>query len=277
LAAAIHNYTAKDIWRLAKTMSDFSVVIPARFNSSRLPGKPLMDIAGKPLIHWVWENAKGSGAANVVVATDDMRIKATVEKFGGNCCMTAPHHESGTDRVAEVVCALGLDGDHVVVNVQGDEPLMPSSVIADVAQALQGSGTTDIATAITSIAILDDFLNPNCVKAVADIDGRALYFSRSPIPWPRDSVVRGIPTSLQVAWRHIGIYAYRVSSLLKFSALPTTILERIEKLEQLRALEHGMRIQLLKIPGPAPIGVDTFQDLEYVREIFRQRGKDSLE
>jgi len=124
---------------------------------------------------------------------------------------------------------------------------------------------------------LDDFLNPNCVKAVADIDGRALYFSRSPIPWPRDSVVRGIPTSLQVAWRHIGIYAYRVSSLLKFSALPTTILERIEKLEQLRALEHGMRIQLLKIPGPAPIGVDTFQDLEYVREIFRQRGKDSLE
>jgi 3-deoxy-manno-octulosonate cytidylyltransferase (CMP-KDO synthetase) len=240
----------------------FHVVIPARYAAARLPGKPLLAIAGKPLIQWVWESALASGAVSVTVATDDERIRTAAALFGADCVMTSAAHASGTDRIAEVVRIRGFAADDVVVNLQGDEPLMPPSVIAAVAMTLQP--TIDIATAVAPIEDLAQFLDPNCVKALRALDGRALYFSRAPVPWPRDHVL-GRPTVFAGAWRHIGIYAYRSRSLLEFSAWAPTALETTEKLEQLRALEHGMTIQLLALAEAPPAGVDTPDDLERVR------------
>jgi 3-deoxy-manno-octulosonate cytidylyltransferase (CMP-KDO synthetase) len=248
----------------------FHVVIPARYAASRLPGKPLAVIAGRPLIHWVWERAVASGAASVIVATDDPRILHAALGFGAECIMTASTHASGTDRIAEVVRLRGFAPDAVVVNVQGDEPLLPKSVIREVAEAL-GPGV-DIATAVAPITSLAEFLDPNCVKALRAHDGRALYFSRAPVPWPRDAVSAGQPSVFGGAWRHIGIYAYRVSSLLEFAARPPTFLEITERLEQLRALEGGLHIQLVTLAVAPPAGVDTAEDLERVRALIaRQR------
>jgi 3-deoxy-manno-octulosonate cytidylyltransferase (CMP-KDO synthetase) len=247
----------------------FHVVIPARYGASRLPGKPLLQIAGKPLIQWVWESARASGAASVTVATDDERIRSAAAGFGADCVMTGVH-ASGTDRMAEVVRRRGFDADEVVVNVQGDEPLMPSSVIAEVAAAL-GHGI-DIATAVAPIESLAEFLDSSCVKALRARDGRALYFSRAPVPWPRDHVADQRPTVFAGAWRHIGIYAYRVRSLLEFSAWPPSALEITEKLEQLRALEHGMTIHLVALGEAPPAGVDTPDDLARVRAHLAQPG-----
>jgi len=243
----------------------FHVVIPARYAASRLPGKPLLPIAGKPLIQWVWERASHSGAASVIVATDDARIQAAALGFGAECVMTGAQHVSGTDRIAEVVRARALPPDDVVVNVQGDEPMMPPAVIAQLAAALESRPTTDIATAVAPISTLNEFLDPNCVKALRGLDGRALYFSRAPVPWPREAIVDGRPAAYEGAWRHIGIYAYRVRSLLQFSAWTPTALEVAEKLEQLRALEHGMSIHLTVLAEAPPAGVDTPEDLERVR------------
>ncbi len=243
----------------------FHVIIPARFAASRLPGKSLLMIGDKPVIQWVWQRALASGAQSVLVATDDERIRAAASKFGADCQMTSAHHASGTDRIAEVVRSRGFASDDVVVNLQGDEPMMPGSVIAAVAAALESTPGVDIATAVAPIESLQEFRDPNCVKALRGLDGSALYFSRAPVPWPRDSATTTQPTSFAGAWRHIGIYAYRVRSLLQFAAWPPTALESTEKLEQLRALEHGMRIQLVTVAEAPPAGVDTPADLERVR------------
>jgi 3-deoxy-manno-octulosonate cytidylyltransferase (CMP-KDO synthetase) len=238
--------------------------------ASRLPGKPLLMIGGQPLIQWVWRRALASGAASVLVATDDERIRSAARAFGADCLMTSAHHASGTDRIAEAVRLRGLAPEDVVVNLQGDEPMMPAEVIAGVAQALRAVARTDIATAVAPIQSLREFLDPNCVKALRAVDGRALYFSRAPVPWPRDSITADKPTGYAGAWRHIGIYAYRVSSLLQFAAWPPTPLEMTEKLEQLRALEHGMHIQLVVLPTVPPAGVDTPEDLDRVRAMLGQ-------
>jgi 3-deoxy-manno-octulosonate cytidylyltransferase (CMP-KDO synthetase) len=245
----------------------FHVVIPARFAASRLPGKPLLAIGGRPLIQWVWQCAQESGAASVTIATDDARILQAAQSFGADSVMTSSQHASGTDRIAEVVRAKGFAPDDIVINLQGDEPMMPASVVNAVAQALSARPQVDIATAAAPIQSLSEFLDPNCVKAVRSLDGRALYFSRAPVPWPRDHAVGGPPTRFDGAWRHIGIYGYRVRSLLRFAAWPPTPLEQIEKLEQLRALEHGMQIHLVELSAAPPAGVDTPEDLQRVRSI----------
>ena len=249
----------------------FHVIIPARFGSTRLPGKPLLAVAGRPLLQWVWQSALASGAASVLVATDDERIRAAAAKFGADCVMTSAQHLSGTDRIAEAVRAKGLPADDIVVNLQGDEPAMPASIVARVAAALREVPGSDIATAVSPLESLQDFLDPNCVKALRAADGRALYFSRAPVPWPRDSIAADRPTAFAGAWRHIGIYAYRVRSLLQFAAWPATPLEMTEKLEQLRALEHGMHIHLVALAESPPAGVDTPQDLERVRAALEGR------
>jgi 3-deoxy-manno-octulosonate cytidylyltransferase (CMP-KDO synthetase) len=246
----------------------FHVIIPARFGSTRLPGKPLAMIAGRPLIQWVWQRAVESGAASVLLATDDGRIRAAAAKFGAECLMTSAQHASGTDRIAEVARIKGFAADDIVVNLQGDEPAMPPEVISKVAQGLEDSPLSDIATAVAPIGSLREFLDPNCVKALRADSGRALYFSRAPVPWPRDSVVDHEPTEFAGAWRHIGIYAYRVRSLLQFAAWPPTRLETVEKLEQLRALEHGMHIHLVTLAHAPPAGVDTSEDLDRARRVL---------
>jgi 3-deoxy-manno-octulosonate cytidylyltransferase (CMP-KDO synthetase) len=248
----------------------FHVIIPARFGSTRLPGKPLLQIGDRPLIQWVWQRAIDSGAASVLIATDDERIRAAALEFGADCVMTSPHHVSGTDRIAETARAKGFAADDSVVNLQGDEPMMPAQVIASVAQALRDVAGAEISTAAAPIRSLREFLDPNCVKALRDPDGRALYFSRAPVPWPRDSIAAERPASFVGAWRHVGIYAYRVRSLLQFAAWPPTPLETTEKLEQLRALEHGMHIHVATLRESPPAGVDTPEDLERVRASLRK-------
>ena len=243
----------------------FHVVIPARFSASRLPGKPLLAIGGRPLIQWVWQCARASGASSVVVATDDERIFDVAKNFGADCLMTSSTHASGTDRIAEVVRARGFAADDIIVNLQGDEPMMPPAVVKEVAAALATRLQVDIATAVAPIQSLREFLDASCVKALRAADGTALYFSRAPVPWPRDQVTAGTPTQFIGAWRHIGIYAYRVQSLLQFAAWPPTYLEETERLEQLRALEYGMRIHLVSLSEAPPAGIDTPEDLERVR------------
>jgi 3-deoxy-manno-octulosonate cytidylyltransferase (CMP-KDO synthetase) len=243
----------------------FHVVIPARFAASRLPGKPLLNIGDRPLIQWVWQRGRDSGAASVMVATDDERIRAAALQFGAEVVMTSSQHTSGTDRIAEVVRSRGLAAEDIVVNLQGDEPMMPPEVIKQVAAALAASARIDIATAAAPVQSLPEYLDPNCVKVVCARDGRALYFSRAPLPWSRDHASGEQPTRYQGALRHIGIYAYRVRSLLQFAAWPPTPLETAEKLEQLRALEYGMHIHVVTLRETPPAGIDTPQDLERVR------------
>jgi 3-deoxy-manno-octulosonate cytidylyltransferase (CMP-KDO synthetase) len=243
----------------------FHVIIPSRLGASRLPGKPLLMIGDRPLIQWVWQCARASGAASVTVATDDVRILDCARAFGAECLLTSSRHASGTDRIAEVARAKCFAPDEVVVNLQGDEPMMPPAVINEVAEALRTRPHVDIATAVAPVATLAEFLDPGCVKALRGLQGEALYFSRAPVPWPRDAAAADGPTRFTGAWRHIGIYAYRVRSLLQFAAWPPTPLEECEKLEQLRALEHGMRIHLAVLSEAPPLGVDTPEDLERAR------------
>ena len=250
-------------------MTSFTVVIAARFASTRLPGKPLLDIAGKPMVQHVWERAREAGATRVVIATDEQRILEACATFGAETCMTSPHHESGTDRINEVARNLQLAGDEIVVNVQGDEPLMPPENIRQAADlaALQGA---DIATLHVAVTSLEEYLDPNAVKLVADEAGRALYFSRAPIPWHRDAPLdsNGKPMTFNGALRHLGIYAYRVSALETFSAAPPSVLELTEKLEQLRALSLGMTIRTAIAAKLPARGVDTETDLGAVRALF---------
>src|SRR5450631_3783929 len=250
----------------------FHVIIPARFAASRLPGKPLLVIGGCPLIQWVWQRARASRAASVIIATDDVRVFDTARSFGADCVMTSAQHASGTDRIAEVVRAKDFAADDIVVNLQGDEPMMPAAVINQVADPLNAQPEIDIATAVAPIQSLAEFLDPSCVKALRTGQGHALYFSRAAVPWPRDSAAGGQPTRFDGAWRHIGIYAYRVRSLLQFASWPPTPLEETEKLEQLRALEHGMRIHLVELSEPPPAGVDTPEDLERARAALAAAG-----
>jgi 3-deoxy-manno-octulosonate cytidylyltransferase (CMP-KDO synthetase) len=249
----------------------FSVVIPARFASTRLPGKPLADIAGRPMIRHVWERARMSGAARVVIATDDQRILDAARGFGAEACLTGGQHQSGTDRLQEAVAALGLGPGEIVVNVQGDEPLIPPQVIDQVAANLAAHPGHGIATLCERIATLESFLDPNVVKVVRAADGTALYFSRAPIPWPRDAFARSreeLPAALR-AFRHIGIYAYRAEFLDRFVGWPVGGLEALESLEQLRALEHGVGIHVAEACAPIPGGVDTPEDLARVNAMLR--------
>lgn len=248
----------------------FYVVIPARYASSRLPAKPLKDIAGKPMIQHVYERARESAATQVIIATDDERIEQAARAFGATVCMTSPDHQSGTDRLQEVVSQLGLPDDAIVVNVQGDEPLIPPEVINQVAQNLAGDGSASVATLCEPIESVEDFCNPNIVKVVMDTHGRALYFSRAPIPYPRDAFAgegRALPENF-VARRHIGIYAYRVGLLHRFVTWDQAPLERFESLEQLRVMWQGESIHVAEACRPVPGGVDTELDLDRVRRLF---------
>ena len=247
---------------------EFIVIIPARFASTRLPGKPLRDIAGKTMIQRVWEQAGKSAASRVVIATDDPRIESVAKQFGAEVCMTNPDHPSGTDRLQEVASLLELSDDQIVVNVQGDEPLIPPAVINQVAANLASHAQAGVATLAEPIDKLEDLLNPNVVKLVTDQQGMALYFSRAPIPWPRDSfnqkaVVR--PTELPIDCnfrRHIGIYAYRRLELKRFVAWPVAALEDSEKLEQLRFMWRGVSIHVADAVENVPAGIDTEEDLQ---------------
>ncbi len=249
----------------------FNVVIPARFASTRLPGKPLLEIAGRPMIQHVVERACASGADEVIVATDDARIAAAVHdprRPGAKIAlMTDAALPSGTDRVAAVASARGWSEATVVVNVQGDEPFLPWVLIDQVAALLESDIAAGIATLATPVTSLQEFLDPNSVKVVVSGDGGALYFSRAPIPWTRDGAPSGIASQQDFggALRHVGLYAYRVGALRCITAVPPSPLEQREKLEQLRALEHGMRIAVgVCIEHPMP-GVDTPEDLEQAR------------
>lgn len=237
----------------------FIVVIPARFASSRLPGKPLADIAGSSMIERVYRQALQSGAERVLVATDDERVAAEVRRFGGEVCMTAASHNSGTERLAEVVCTLALSPETIVVNVQGDEPFIPPAIIAQVAENLADQQKARMATLAVPLVELAELNNPNVVKVVTDQQGYALYFSRSAIPFDRDQNYRSeIPKHYR---RHIGLYAYRAGFILDYVRWPSSTLEQIEALEQLRVLWQGEAIHVataLQIPA---VGVDTPEDL----------------
>jgi 3-deoxy-manno-octulosonate cytidylyltransferase (CMP-KDO synthetase) len=254
----------------------FRIVIPARYASTRLPGKPLADIAGQPMIVRVAAAARRARSEGVWVATDDERIAAAVRHHGFDAVMTNANHASGTDRIAEVADQLKWDDADIVVNVQGDEPLLDPVLIEAVANALRGDPDAAMATAAHPLTTAADFFNPNVVKVVCDVRSRALYFSRAPIPWDRDrfAVSRdALPVDLQ-ARRHIGLYAYRVSFLRRFGQLAASPLEGCEALEQLRALWHGYPIQVVSIDHPPAAGVDTPEDLERVRRLF-DAAKDS--
>jgi len=248
----------------------FTVVIPARYASTRLPGKPLQDIAGKPMVQHVWEQACKSGATQVVIATDDARIVEACQAFGAKVLLTRVDHNSGTDRLAEVAAALGLEADAIVVNVQGDEPLVPPAIIDQVAANLANNPQAAIATLAEPIEDVAALFNPNVVKVASDLNGLALTFSRAPLPWPRDafaadrdSLPAGVPYR-----RHIGIYAYRAGFLQDFVAWGPCWLENTECLEQLRALWHGGRIHVADALEAPPAGVDTQEDLDRVRRLL---------
>ena len=244
------------------TASDFVVAIPARFDASRLPGKPLRPLGGEPLVLHVARRALAAGARAVWVAADDERIVRALDGCGVQVALTAKSHASGTDRLAECADIAGWDDDTLVVNLQGDEPFAPAAGIEAVAATLAASGAP-MSTLAAAIDAVDDLFDPNVVKLVRGTDGDALYFSRAPVPWPRDAFARdrtGLPEGGH--WlRHIGIYGYRAGFLRRFAQMPPGRLERIEALEQLRALEAGHRIAVALTPEPFPPGVDTPEDL----------------
>jgi 3-deoxy-manno-octulosonate cytidylyltransferase (CMP-KDO synthetase) len=246
------------------------IIIPARYASTRLPGKPLLDIGGQPMIVRVVERARQSGAERVVVATDDERILSAVTGFGAEAVMTRPDHPSGTDRLAETIALLGLDDDAIVVNLQGDEPLMPPRLIREVAGLLAARPAAVMATACHAIHNREDFLNPNVVKVVTDHEGHALYFSRAPVPWPRD-VMLGKSSAPFKAFRHIGLYAYRAGFVARYADWPACALETTESLEQLRVLWHGEKIAVVEADEAPAAGVDTPEDLERVRKLFQNQ------
>lgn len=246
------------------------VIIPARYASTRLPGKPLLDIGGKLLIQRVYDCAVASGAVNTTIATDDERIKEAALAFGAQVCMTARTHRSGTERIAEVVHTLGLREDEIIINLQGDEPLIPVSLIKLVADTLVSEPQAAMATAMHAITDGAVLVDPNVVKVVCDHQGFALYFSRAPIPWQMNSPTGSAANQEQPAvFRHIGLYAYRAGFISEYTSWAPCLLEEVERLEQLRVLWRGERIivcEAPEVPGP---GVDTPEDLERVREIFK--------
>lgn len=239
----------------------FIIVIPARYASTRLPGKPLKDIAGKPMIEWVYRQACKSGASEVLVATDDERIASACRAFEARVEMTSAEHVSGTDRIAELARRFEWDDEQIVVNVQGDEPLISPVCIAQTARLLAWRPQAAIATLVTPLESEAEFRDPNFVKVVTDKDGWALYFSRAPIPWPRDGAMPAV-------MRHVGLYAYRAGSLRAISDARPSALEEVERLEQLRALWLGMRIIVGKAAEPPAPAVDTEEDLARMRRFI---------
>lgn len=250
----------------------FSVVVPARFASTRLPGKPLADIAGVPMIVRVARQALASGAREVVIATDDERVHAVVRDHGLDVMLTRSDHQSGSDRVMEVVTAKGWANDHIVINVQGDEPMIPPAVIGQVAKLLAQHSNILVATLCEPLHDAALLFDPNIVKVVRDRVGLARYFSRAPIPWRRDDFSnvqrRDLALTQKAWWRHIGIYGFRVAGLARFCELPPGVLERVESLEQLRLLENGIEVIVGEAVAAVPAGVDTPDDLERVRAVF---------
>lgn len=268
-------------------MPDFIALIPARLASSRLPGKPLADLAGLPMVVRVARQAAASGARRVVVCADDARVLTACRQHGVESILTAVEHASGTDRLSEATERLGLAPDELVVNVQGDEPLIPPEAIRAVAELLQARNECDIATAAHPVRRLQELFDPNVVKVVTDASGLALMFSRAPIPWSRDEFASAFEGGLSAvlakgalaskalakeaglqALRHVGLYAYRAAFLQRFRQLSPAPIELAEKLEQLRALWHGSRVAVMRFDSALPPGVDTPQDLERVRAML---------
>lgn len=249
----------------------FSIIIPARYASTRLPGKPLLDIAGKPMIQHVYERAIDSGAEQVIIATDDERIKSAAEGFGAEVCLTAAHHQSGTERLSEVIESHNIADEHVVINLQGDEPLLPPRCLQQVAEGLANDSEAVIATLCTPAKSIDEIFDPHAVKVVRDHKQHALYFTRAPVPWDREHFhdkPELTDEQLGVYQRHIGLYGYRAGFVKEYIQLPVTQIEKIESLEQLRVMWHGYKIVVLdadEVPGP---GVDTEEDLEEVRKLL---------
>ncbi|MFW6087978.1 MAG: 3-deoxy-manno-octulosonate cytidylyltransferase [Myxococcota bacterium] len=254
----------------------FRVVIPARYAASRLPGKPLRDVAGKPLVVHVLDAARRAGASEVLVAADDRRICAAVEAAGGRAVLTSPEHPSGTDRLAEVAEVQGWPNEALVVNLQGDEPLVPPHLLQELAGALAAHPRAGIATLATPLRDPADLFNPNVVKVVMDDDGHALYFSRAPVPWARDRFGHreGAPEVLPDGvpfHRHLGLYAYRAATLRALARTPAHPLEQAESLEQLRALATGIPIHVTVVTDPPPHGVDTEDDLQRLQAHLAQQ------
>ncbi|NMP16472.1 3-deoxy-manno-octulosonate cytidylyltransferase [Thalassotalea sp. Y01] len=251
----------------------FTVVIPARFQSSRLPGKVLADINGKPMIQWVAEKAMASGAEKVIIATDNDEVEKAVLGFGGEVCKTRADHQSGTERLAEVVEKYGFDDDDIIVNVQGDEPFIPSENISQVAKNLGQQSKARMATLAVNIHSVEEALNPNAVKVLCDKDGYALYFSRATIPYDRERFLNQerIEEIGDFYLRHIGIYAYRAGFIKDYVSWPASALEHIEALEQLRVLWQGEKIHVEVAANRMPVeGVDTQQDLDKARAFAKQ-------
>ncbi|MGN5055109.1 3-deoxy-manno-octulosonate cytidylyltransferase [Aeromonas veronii] len=242
----------------------FVVVIPARYASTRLPGKPLADIHGKPMVQHVVEKALQSGADRVIVATDDERVQQVLQSTGVEVCMTSPDHQSGTERLAEVCRHYGFAADTIIVNVQGDEPLIPPAIIRQVADNL-AAATAPMATLSVPIKDAEEAFNPNAVKVVTDKDGYALYFSRASIPWDRDRFAKSHEQIGDHYQRHIGIYAYRAGFIQRYVDWAPSVLEQVEALEQLRVLWYGEKIHVAQALEAPPVGVDTQADLEKVR------------
>lgn len=252
----------------------YKIVIPARYGSSRLPGKPLLDLCGKPMVQHVWERAQETGisTSNIWVATDDQRIVEAVEQFGGKAILTSHAHVSGTDRLAEVAHKLEWKNSDIVVNVQGDEPLLPAEYIQAAAERLHLDLEAGIATLCCPINDAEDIFNPNCVKVVQNTAQHALYFSRAPIPWDRNSFSNVSPQLQGNHWlRHLGLYAYRVETLRQLAELPAANIEMLESLEQLRALHHGIKISMVHISKAPAHGVDTQADADRVKEILSKQ------
>lgn len=248
----------------------FSVIIPARFESSRLHGKPLMEINGKPMIEWTWRQAKKSGAERIIIATESEQVQQACAAFGAEVCLTAAHHQSGTERIAEVIELCSLGGDEIIVNVQGDEPMLPPELIHQVADGLRDHPEISMATLCEPIHDVETVFDPNAVKVSRDVANRAINFSRAPLPWSRDTFAEG-SKSLPENWaykRHIGLYAYRAGFVKQYVAWPECALEQVEKLEQLRVLWHGEKILVLDALCEAGIGVDTEADLIKVRKLM---------
>ena len=249
----------------------FKVIIPARYDSTRLPGKPLLDLGGKPLIQRVYERARESRAESSAIATDHVYIETAARKFGAPVYMTKPTHASGTERIAEVVQREGYADDDIIVNLQGDEPLMPARAIRQVAELLATNPAASMATLCERITAVQDVFDAAVVKVVVDAQGRALYFSRAPIPWDRGHFEGDVTVNWslsQTYYRHIGIYAYRVDFLKHYAALPPCEMEQTENLEQLRALYHGAHIAIAEAVEPTGFGVDTPADLERLRRML---------
>lgn len=247
----------------------FTVIIPARYASSRLPRKPLADIAGKPMIQHVWEKAQQAGANRVIIATDHEEIEQVAKTFGAEVCMTSTEHNSGTERLAEVIEKMAIADDEIIVNVQGDEPLIPPVIIQQVAQNL-AENQVNMATLAVKLETKEELFNPNCVKVVTDQKGMALYFSRAAIPFARDHFAdcNDAFIASQSYMRHIGIYAYRAKFVTQYIRWQPTVLEKLESLEQLRALWYGEKIHVELAKEAPQVGVDTLEDLERVRKIL---------